>query len=179
MSNQSDVPGPGWHPDPWFSGQHRYWDGRSWTGDVFPDGPVGAYGVPQVTLRSEWERPPVAPPTTRSAVPPPPPVWGFGGATPAPTTAFAPWDLLEPPAPVQRRKLTPTQISALALAIGLVLGFVVVEQAVAASGHKKPAAAQTFPPRVPTAPASPSPSPSASAPVSNDPSAPGRQGCCA
>ena len=171
MTNQTDVPGPGWHPDPWFSGQHRYWDGRTWTGDVFPDGPVGSYGTPQIALRPEGQRPPVAPPTTRSAVAPPPPTWAFGGGPPAPTTVFAPWELLEPvPAP-QRRRLTPRQINALALAVGLVLGFVVVEKAVEHSGHKKPAAAQTpLTPVVPTVPASPSPP--SSSPVSNDPSAP-------
>ena len=172
MADQTDVPGPGWHPDPWFSGQHRYWDGRTWTADVFPDGPVGSYGTPQIALRPEGQRPPVAPPTTRSAVAPPPPTWGFGGAGPAPTTVFAPWELLEPASTPPRRGLTPRQINALALAVGLVLGFVVVEKAVAHSGHKKPVAATPIPstPTVPTAPASPSPA--SSSPVSNDPSAP-------
>ena len=176
MTDQTDVPGPGWHPDPWFSGQHRYWDGRSWTADVFPDGPVGAYGTPGVQLRPEAERPPAAPPTTRSAIAPPPPTWGFGGSQPSPTTVFAPWELLEPgPAP-QRRRLTPRQVSALALAVGLVLGFVVVEKAVANSGHKKPDAATLAPstPTVPTVPALPSPA--SSTPVSNDPSASVLQG---
>ena len=172
MTYQTGAPGPGWHPDPWFYGQHRYWDGRSWTADVFPDGPVGAYGVPQISLRPEGERPPVAPPSARSALAPPPPTWAFAAAAPTPTTVFAPWEMLEPPTP-ERRRLTPRQINALALAVGLVLGFVVVEQTVAHHGRRSAAAttnpAPTFP-TVPTVPASPSPA--SSTPVSNDPSAP-------
>jgi hypothetical protein len=174
MASDTGAPGAGWHPDPWFSGQHRYWDGRSWTADVFPDGPSGAYGTPQIALRPESQRPPGPPPTARSAVAPPPPTWGLGAAAPtAPTTVFEPSELLEPP-PVEserRRRLTPLQINALALAVGLVLGFVVVEKAVSGHGHKTaadvPAPAT---PLVPTVPASPSPA--SSGPVSDDPSAP-------
>jgi hypothetical protein len=33
-------PAPGWYPDPWVGGQHRYWTGDQWTADVFPDGPL-------------------------------------------------------------------------------------------------------------------------------------------
>ena len=173
-AHASGGTGAGWHPDPWYSGQHRYWDGRSWTADVFPDGPAGYYGTPPIALRPESERPTGAPPTARSAVPPPPPTWGMGAsAAPATTTVFEPWETLEPPAgpPTERRRLTPLQINALALAVGLVLGFVVVEKVVAGSGHKS-AAVLPAPsaPTVPTVPASPSPG--ASAPVSNDPSAP-------
>jgi hypothetical protein len=177
MASDSGAPGPGWHPDPWFSGQHRYWDGRSWTGDVFPDGPSGAYGTPQIALRPQSERPPGPPPTARSTVPPPPPTWGLGAAAPSTaTTVFAPWEVLEPSAESSehRRRLTPLQINALALAVGLVLGFVVVEKAVAGHGHKPAAVGPA--PSAPLVPASPSPSPSASAPVSNDPSAPLLQG---
>jgi hypothetical protein len=175
MTTDSGSPGPGWHPDPWFSGQHRYWDGRAWTGDVFPDGPVGSGNAPQVVLRPDSERPPVPPPAARSATPPPPPIWGYAAA-PAPTTVFEPWETIgtdvEPPA---RRGLTAMQINALALAIGLLLGFVVVEKVVSSHGHKAAAAAPSAPntpaaPNVPTVPASPSPQ--ASTPVSSDPSAP-------
>lgn len=28
--------GPGWYPDPWGGGGHRYWDGRAWTTRVMP-----------------------------------------------------------------------------------------------------------------------------------------------
>lgn len=27
-------PAPGWRPDPWGEGTHRWWDGTQWTGDV-------------------------------------------------------------------------------------------------------------------------------------------------
>jgi hypothetical protein len=98
----------------------------------------------------------------------------MGAAAPvAPTTVFEPWETLEPPAGTrpERRRLTPLQINALALAVGLVLGFVVVEKVVSGHGHKS---ADVLPapssPLVPAVPASPSPA--ASAPVSNDPSAP-------
>jgi hypothetical protein len=173
MTSDSGAPGPGWHPDPWFSGQHRYWDGRAWTGDVFPDGPVGSGALPEIALRPESERPPVAPPTARSATPPPSPTWGYAAA-PAPTAVFQPWetigDTVEPPS---RRGLTPRQVNALALAIGLVLGFVVVEKVVSGHGHKAAASVPApLTPTVPRPPASLAPSPAASAPLSNDPSAP-------
>jgi hypothetical protein len=31
--------GPGWHPDPWLDGYHRYWDGNGWTTRIHRDGP--------------------------------------------------------------------------------------------------------------------------------------------
>src|SRR5947209_4462104 len=133
-------PGPGWHPDPWFSGQHRYWDGRTWTGDVFPDGPTESGALAHVTLRDESDRPPVPPPAARSAAPPPAPTWGYSAAhsaahsaatTPLATSVFEPWETIgDTPEPAPRRKLTVAQINALALAVGLVLGFVVVEKVV-------------------------------------------------
>jgi hypothetical protein len=178
MTTDSSAPGPGWHPDPWFSGQHRYWDGRTWTGDVFPDGPVGSDEVPRVTLRAESERPPVPPPAARSATSPPSPIWGHPVA-PAATTVFEPWDMLDSGAPEssQRRGLTRFQLNALMLAVGLLLGFVVVEKVVSDHGHRAAASAPIpAAPLVPTVPALPSPAPSASAPVSNDPSAPLLQG---
>src|SRR5436305_6830224 len=179
MTSDGSTPGPGWHPDPWFSGQHRYWDGRAWTGDVFPDGPVGSDDVPRVTLRAECERPPVPPPAARSATPPPSPTWGYAAA-PAATTVFEPWDMLDSGTPesAPRRGLTAFQLNALMLAVGLLLGFVVVEKIVSGHGHKAaasaPLPAAPVVPTVPTVPASPSPS--SSAPVSNDPSAPLLQG---
>jgi hypothetical protein len=168
MTSDGSTPGPGWHPDPWFSGQHRYWDGRTWTGDVFPDGPTESGALAHVTLRDESDRPPVPPPPARSATPPPAPTWGYSAAAaPMTTSVFEPWETLgDTPERAPRRKLTIAQINALALAVGLVLGFVVVEKVVSDHGQRSAAAA----PLAPAVPAAPSPS--ASNPVSNDPSAP-------
>jgi hypothetical protein len=84
--------------------------------------------------------------------------------------------LASAPEPPPRRRLTARQINAIALVVGLVLGFVVVERVVAETGHK--AAAETpvpLPaPTVPTVPASPSPR--SSSPVSGDPDASVLQG---
>ena len=173
MTSDGSTPGPGWHPDPWFSGQHRYWDGRTWTGDVFPDGPTESGALPQVVLRDESDRPPVPPPAARSATPPPAPTWGYSAASaPVATSVFEPWETLGDTAePTPRRRLTTNQINALALAIGLVLGFAVVANLVARHGHRTVAIVPSpAAPLVPTVPAVPSPS--ASNPVSNDPSAP-------
>ena len=173
MTSDGTAPGPGWPPDPWFSGQHRYWDGRTWTGDVFPDGPTESGALPQVALRDESDRPPVPPPAARSATPPPAPTWGYSAASaPVATSVFEPWETLGDTAePTPRRRLTTNQINALALAIGLVLGFAVVANLVARHGHRTVAIVPSpAAPLVPTVPAVPSPS--ASNPVSNDPSAP-------
>ena len=175
MTSDRTVPGPGWHPDPWFSGQHRYWDGRTWTGDVFPDGPTESGALPSVVLRDESDRPPVPPPTARSATPPPAPTFGYASTSaPMATTVFQPWETIGDDDHPVRRRLTGRQINALALAAGLVLGFVVVEKIVVDHGSRDAAiqpstAPPGSPPTVPTVPATPSPS--SSTPVSSDPSA--------
>ena len=116
---------------------------------------------PQVALRDESDRPPVPPPAARSATPPPAPTWGYSAASaPVATSVFEPWETLgDTPEPAPRRKLTAAQVNALALAVGLVLGFVVVEKVVAHHGHRSAPAAVPAPPAplVPTVPASPSP----------------------
>jgi len=168
MTSDTGAPGPGWYPDPWFTGQHRFWDGRVWTGDVFPHGPVSAGGAgpdaPQVVARPVGERPPTPPPTTRSTVAPPPPTWAYAAHPSAPPTATAviqPWELIESGSPERpARRLTTMQINALALAAGLVLGFVIVYQVVSHHGHK-PAAAVPAPFFPQPAPLTPAPSPSA------------------
>jgi hypothetical protein len=171
------VAGAGWYPDPWFSGQHRYWSGRAWTGEVFADGAATA------TLRPETERPPVPPPATRSATPPPAPSWAYtgGGAPAAPdlaadSTGFARWEFLDSgPEPVPpaagRRRLTARQLNVLALVVGLLLGFGVVTKVVADGGHHDDAAAVPPPFAAPTVP-----TPQASAPASDDPQASALQG---
>lgn len=156
------VPGPGWYPDPWFNGQHRFWTGAGWTADVFPDGPTGAQA--RVELRPESERPPAPPPTERSPTPPPAPTFNYGET--APTTVFAPWETLESAPARSGRRLSSRQINIIALGIGLVVGFVAV--AVALSRHQGTSDAAPPPTQiVPTAPA-PTPSPTLSQPVDPD-----------
>jgi hypothetical protein len=85
------APPAGWYPDPWFTGQHRFWAGRRWTADTFPDGPDGpggfvmGGGAPPVTPRPAHEAPPAPPPTDHLPEPPPPPHWGARAAASAPT----------------------------------------------------------------------------------------------
>ena len=172
--NDGGTAPPGWYADPWFTGQHRYWTGTTWTADVFPDGPTGSTATP-ISLRPSGDRPPVPPPTDRSPTPPPAPTFGY--AATAPTTAFTPWEFLESAPERPPRKLSHRHINAIALVTGLVVGFVVV--AVVLSGrnhHSDPAAATPNPPLpsvFPSAPVvpTPTPSPSSSAPVSSDPGA--------
>jgi hypothetical protein len=87
--------GPGWYPDPWVAGQHRYWTGEVWTADVFPDGPahLGPDAAPS------W--PPYVPEVAAPAEVP------YGADEAAP--------------PRSGRAL-----AAVALVVGLILGFVVV-----------------------------------------------------
>lgn len=153
------VPPAGWYPDPWFSGQHRYWTGATWTGDVFPDGPAGY--ASQVTLRPESQRPPVPPPTVPSSSPPPAPGFAYT-TTLAPPPPMTGWDMLESP-PRHGRQITTWQVSAIALVIGLIVGFAIAEPLVA-HHHAKPAA---FTPIAPQ----PIPSVVPSSPASRDPSA--------
>lgn len=168
MASDTGAPGPGWYPDPWYTGQHRWWDGRVWTGDVFPHGPVltggAAADAPQVMARPDFERPPAPPPSVRSSVAPPPPTWAYAvhAAPPAATAVLQPWELLESAPPAPRRRLTTLQINALALAAGLVLGFVVVEQVVS-HGHKASANG------VVPAPLAPAPTPSLLVPTPTAP----------
>jgi len=160
----SEGAGPtaGWYPDPWFTGQHRFWSGRAWTGDVFPDGPAGSTAAP-VVPRPASERPPSSPPTARSAQPPPAPTFAYTATLAPPTDPMGPWDLMESEPP--RRRLPVTwQVNALALVVGLIVGFFVVERAVSdhgsnSSASRPPAFTPQQPPSaVPTSPASDDPS---------------------
>lgn len=158
------VPGPGWYPDPWFTGQHRYWTGATWTGDVFPTGPTG-HGATKVELRPVHERPPVAPPTERSQTPPPAPTFNY--FSDAPTTVFAPWETLESwPAERSPRRWSRRTINIVAMATGLVVGFVVV--AVVLSSRHQSSDASPPPPAAPFFPTAPTPSPSVTQPVDPD-----------
>jgi hypothetical protein len=172
------VPGPGWYPDPWFTGQRRYWTGRTWTGDVFTDDPARAADV---ALKPEGERPPAPPPVTRSATPIDPPAWSYGQPVAAPHDAWgmpAATETLGSAIPPRRswwQRRSHGQRSALALLGGLVLGFVVIAKVVGATGHDSAGDAQVVP--FPPAGSAPStgPSPAVPAPSSNDADAPSLQ----
>jgi hypothetical protein len=168
------TPGAGWYPDPWFNGQHRYWTGSQWTGDVFTDTP----SVP-ASPRADYERPPAPPPTQRASTPPPAPSFGYAGNVApqtSPTAVYgdpSSWDMLESGLPtVEReawwRRLSRRQLNAIALVTGLVIGFVVVA-AVVRPGHDSSAASPVTPLPAPTLPLAPSPQ--SSTPVSSDPDA--------
>lgn len=168
-----EVPGPGWYPDPWFTGQHRYWTGRTWTGDVFADDPSHAADV---ALRPDAERPPVPPPVVRSTTPVRPPSWSYSAATPAaePSDAWPapPAETLSSALPERRslwQRLSPRQRNAAALVAGLVLGFVVVAKVVGGGGDGRAADSPVVPLPPVTAPsAGPTPTPSVPPPASGD-----------
>jgi len=158
------VPGPGWYPDPWFTGQHRYWTGATWTGDVFPTGPAD-FGATRIELRPTHERPPVPPPTERSPTPPPAPTFNYFSE--APTVAFAPWETLESwPPEHSPRRMSRRTINIIAMATGLVIGFAVV--AVALTSRHTPSDASPPPPAAPFFPTAPAPSPSVTQPFDPD-----------
>jgi Protein of unknown function (DUF2510) len=92
-------PRPGWYPDPWVGGQHRYWTGQAWTGDVFPSGPdAGGAGWNSWAGAAPARRPSETPPQATMDAPPPPPDWSPAAARleplgPEPThaTVSPPW----------------------------------------------------------------------------------------
>jgi hypothetical protein len=146
----NDVTRPGWHPDPWYDGQHRWWDGDGWTADVFPDGPVAAAGSPTVSLRAQSQRPAAPPPSHHAATMPPPPDWTtWSAAKPAPLPVA---EVLA--APTANRSLRDKAIYAIVLVVGGVIGFVAVDAATGNSSSK-PAAVPTPTPVVPTPGSSP------------------------
>jgi hypothetical protein len=60
---------PGWYPDPWTQGQHRYWNGTAWTSHAFPDGPgpAGRYSqsaAPTASTAYDYDRPTVTTPVS-------------------------------------------------------------------------------------------------------------------
>jgi hypothetical protein len=141
---------------------------------VFGDTPAAG-----VSLRPEHERPPAPPPTERSAAPPPAPGFGYAqGAAMSATTVFEPWETLEsgPTGPTRTpfwRRLTRGQLNAVALATGLIVGFVVVAVVLRHHTDDSSAAAPFVPAPVPsTAPTVPlAPTPQSSTPQSRDPDA--------
>ena len=75
---------PGWYPDPWFTGQRRYFTGEAWTSDVFADGAAEGAGAAPIAPRGDHG----LPPSTPAFPPPPAPQWGTD--TPASPLSDAP-----------------------------------------------------------------------------------------
>lgn len=119
----------GWYPDPWRPGHHRYWNGQSWTGDVFADvgPPASSDGDAGVDVTATSRPPSPVPPVTPSAEPPPPPRWVEPELAPAPEpTLVAPVTAPPPPATPWWRRLDERAILALVIPVGLILGFLSV-----------------------------------------------------
>src|SRR5205807_5151260 len=140
-SNAGTRPRPGWYPDPWTRGQHRYWNGESWTTHTFPDGPADPAG------RDARAVPPAATWTTPSPAPPHPewsrPDSDPAGPSPAPEPVSA--------SPVGRRSLRLPQgraFVALLLLVGLMAGFLSVAGAFFALGGRSKAKAPAAAPVV-------------------------------
>ena len=110
----------GWYPDPWSDGQHRYWTGAAWTGDVFPSGPTGPA---EATAASAAVASATPDDVAHAAEPPPPPHWlSPAGSPPPPPPPFEPTetDAAEPPANRSHAR-RPTALQLVAAAIALVL----------------------------------------------------------
>jgi hypothetical protein len=130
-------PTPGWYRDPWASGQHRYWNGESWTGDAFPHGLAGPSAPDYLSFAEE-------PRTVTTGPPPPPPEWSAppGATRPAnpPTTPI-------PPVPTDERPRVPRhQLVAILLLVPLIVGLSSFAGFYFANrGHSKPVAQSTTP----------------------------------
>jgi len=115
---------PGWYPDPWFKGQRRFWDGRSWTAHSFPEDPgPGPQTEPGSNhqLAAAWPPPNVGVPGSG----PPPPEWWGPATTGKPEVSARPPDVA--PAPTDRRLLWPPRgrtLVAMLVALGFIVGFV-------------------------------------------------------
>ena len=149
---------PGWYPDPWVSGQHRWWDGARWTADVFT-ATVGAAPAPAPGA-------PGAPPSAPAAVPPPAPAWGSLPPVVPPPTWAPPSEVISAgEGPRSNRGLV---ITALVVAGCLALGGI-AWLLLRDTGRSTPAAAATrtapAPAPSPTNPGSPSPAPTSPAPA--------------
>ena len=156
---------PGWYPDPWSKGQHRYWNGQVWTGDAFPHGPSphgpaepwpgssagpgsGPSYEPVVPayLTSSGDEPP------DRTVAPPPPAWSpptaSGFPVNPPTTPNLPVPAEPRPRPPRR------QVVAILLLVPLIVGLSSFAGFYLANRGRSKAAAQSSPPAT-TAPSVP------------------------
>ena len=101
---------PGWFLDPWDHAQHRYWDGRAWTAETFPNGPQPP--APTPPYRGE-----IPEQQTAAVSPPPPPAWT--AVPPLATPAPAP----DPVVDTGRRN--GRVLAGVALVVGVIVGFVI------------------------------------------------------
>ncbi len=122
---------PGWYSDPWDRGQHRYWDGATWTAYAFPNGPGAGEADPTMSgaaATSQWS-PPVRTGQASITAPaddahaPPPPAW----APPVhPAGQFETSQLPRAPAgetpPERRPRLTGRALVVALVAMALVVG---------------------------------------------------------
>ncbi|HEX3426716.1 MAG TPA: DUF2510 domain-containing protein [Acidimicrobiales bacterium] len=114
---------PGWYPDPWSHGQHRYWNGSSWTSGSFPHGPgtLVTEPAPPGDGYESVEALQGPPPLAQEPTTPPPPEWTPPQVAPPPTDAGMTW-----PAPLETKAslstLSRLEFLALVVAVMLVVG---------------------------------------------------------
>ncbi len=155
----------GWYPDPWFTGQRRYWTGSEWTSDVFPEAVPGSTGDGVRPIDSTIAQYGPAP-TARVWPPPPPPTWGT--VTPAGDSRTAEVVSLGPP-PKPGRPMG-WVLAVIAVALVVLGGLVGLGVAALTRDRSEPSAAFRPSPR-PTSPA-----PATSPPSTTSPSAPAPSG---
>src|ERR1700730_374166 len=56
---------PGWYPDPWLSGHHRYWTGQTWSAESFPSGQTATAAAAPLPTGPAAEGPALQPPRRR------------------------------------------------------------------------------------------------------------------
>ena len=158
---------PGWYPDPWTAGQHRYWNGTAWTTHAFPDGPGGPdryahAAVPNAGTTSEYDRPTVSTPVSPWAREEP--TQAYPAAEWSPSNTWADWQ--PPPAvppgteawsPEKKSSWPPTGgvLVALLLLIVLVVGGVSMGATYLALRKPSKSVAQATIPTIPAQPSSP------------------------
>ena len=149
------APPAGWYPDPWSQGQHRYWDGSTWTAGAFPHGPSAASddgdqeGDGTQTLPGAT---PTGPPPSGHSPDVPPPSWSSPASShpwATPTDSY----LAPPPSPGKKlSRMTTTEFVALVVAVMLVVGSVATLAGYYAFRHKTPTQSFVAPPSQPADP---------------------------
>jgi hypothetical protein len=170
----------GWHPDPWAAGQRRYWNGHTWTPDVFADRTVGEQaGVAARQGRTSPFQDRVVDGGAVDA--PPAPNW----TAPTPAVAYLAPPIIRPLSPEPSKSRTALAVSlsaAVALAVVLVLLFAFLRpgsSSTAATGT--PSASPLLPSPSASSPSTsplptPQPSGGATSPLTPVPGSPGQPG---